>query len=66
MDDKRPGSPFLGQVRDAMRALHYSRRTEDAYLFWVRRFIQYHGRRHPQEMAEPEVAAFLSHLAVHA
>ena len=64
MDDKRPGSPFLSPVRDTMRALHYSYRTEDPYLFWVRRFIRYHSRRHPQEMAEPEVAAFLSHLAV--
>jgi len=64
MDDKRPGSPFLAQVRDAIRARHYSVRTEDAYLFWVRRFIRFHGKRHPRDLGEADVAAFLSHLAV--
>jgi len=64
MDDKRQRSPFLSQVRDVLRARNYSLRTEQAYLFWVRRFILFHRRRHPGEMAEPEVAAYLSHLAV--
>jgi integron integrase len=43
---------------------HYSPRTEDAYHDWCRRFILFHGKRHPQEMAETEVNAFLTHLAV--
>jgi len=64
MDDQRPRSPFLAQVRDALRARNCSLRTEQAYLLWVRRFIRFHRLRHPREMAEPEVAEFLSYLAV--
>ncbi len=64
MDDSRPRSPFLAQVRDVLRAMNYSMRTEQAYLFWIRRFIVFSGKRHPRELREPEVAAFLSHLAV--
>jgi integron integrase len=55
---------LLDQVRSFMRTAHYSRRTEDAYADWIKRFILFHGKRHPREMAEPEVRAFLSHLAV--
>ena len=44
---------------------HLSRRTEDAYADWIRRFILFHGKRHPQEMGGLEVVAFLSDLAVH-
>lgn len=59
------GAPrFLDQLRECLRARHYSLRTEDAYVDWVRRFILFHGKRHPQEMGAPEVQAFLSHLAV--
>lgn len=58
------GSPFLHQVREAIRVRHYSRRTEDAYLGWIRRYILFHGKRHPAEMGAAEVGAFLSHLAV--
>ena len=47
-----------------MRTAHYSRRTEDTYCEWIKRFILFHGKRHPRELAEPEVMAFLSHLAV--
>ncbi len=47
-----------------MRTAHYSRRTEDTYCEWIRRFILFHGKRHPREMGEGEVGAFLSHLAV--
>jgi integrase-like protein len=43
---------------------HYSLRTEEAYVGWIRRFILFHNKRHPAEMAEPEVNQFLSHLAV--
>lgn len=57
-------SPFLDEVRAVIRVRHYSIRTEQAYLDWIRRFILFHGKRHPREMAEPEVAAFLTHLAV--
>jgi len=51
-------------VRITLRRLHYSDRTEEAYLAWIRRFIRQQGMRHPREMGEAEVVAFLSHLAV--
>jgi Phage integrase, N-terminal SAM-like domain len=51
-------------LRDAIRAQRLSPRTSEAYCGWVRRFIFFHGVRHPKEMAEPEVNAFLTHLAV--
>lgn len=57
-------SPFLDSVRNAIRVRHYSIRTEQAYLTWIRQFILHHGKRHPQEMGAPEVGAFLTHLAV--
>jgi integron integrase len=50
-------------VRRALRVRHYSARTEATYLDWVRRFVLFHGRRHPAYLAEREVAAFLTHLA---
>jgi integron integrase len=55
---------LLDQARDALRVGHYSRRTEDAYLDWMRRYIVFHRRRHPAEMGEPEITSFLTHLAV--
>ncbi len=51
-------------MRDRLRRLHYSMRTEEAYCDWVRRFVRFHGQRHPREMGAPEVEAFLTHLAV--
>ena len=54
---------LLDQVRDKLRKLHYSPRTEEAYVGWIKRFIWFHGKRHPKDMAEPEVEAFLSNLA---
>lgn len=54
---------LLDQVRGALRLRHYSVRTEEAYVAWIRRFILFHGTRHPLTMGEPEVVAFLSHLA---
>jgi len=54
---------LLDRVREAIRTRHYSRRTERAYAGWIRRFVLFHGKRHPQEMGEAEVTAFLSHLA---
>jgi integron integrase len=52
------------QLRQAIRLRHYSRRTERAYVLWVRRFVVFHGKRHPAELGEREVAAFLTDLAV--
>ena len=55
---------LLDQVRDALRTRHYSRRTEKAYVGWIRRFVIFNGKRHPREMGEAEITRFLSHLAV--
>lgn len=55
---------LLDRLRDALRSRHYSRRTEKTYVMWVRRFIFFHDVRHPAEMAEAEINAFLTHLAV--
>lgn len=60
-----PQAELLDRVRHAIRTLHYSHRTEKAYVYWVRRFAVHHGRRHPAEMGTPEIRSFLSHLAVH-
>lgn len=58
------GKPrLLERVSAAIRARHYSRRTEEAYVFWIKRFILFHRKRHPSEMAAPEVSAFLEWLA---
>jgi integron integrase len=57
-------SPFIEQVRAAIRVRHYSFRTEQTYIAWILRFIHFHGRRHPNEMGEPEVTTFLTWLAV--
>ena len=54
---------LLDQVRERVRYLHYSIRTEQAYVHWVRAFVRFHGVRHPAEMAAPEVEAFLTWLA---
>ena len=54
---------LLDQVRSAIRVRHYSLRTETAYLQWIKRYILFHGKRHPVEMGEPEVTKFLSWLA---
>ena len=59
-----PPPRLLEQVRAEIRARHYSRRTEDAYVHWIRRFIVFHGRRHPRELAAREISAFLTWLAV--
>jgi integron integrase len=60
-----PAKPkHLDQLREALRSRHYSHRTEQTYCSWVKRFIYFHNVRHPQEMAEPEINAFLTYLAV--
>jgi integron integrase len=55
---------LLDRMREAIRVRHYSLRTEETYLQWVRRFILFHEKRHPETMGEVEISAFLSHLAV--
>ena len=54
---------LLDQVRERVRSLHYSLRTEQAYVYWIRAFVRYHGLRHPQDMGQAEGEAFLSWLA---
>src|SRR5438093_10921581 len=54
---------LLGRLRAAVRARHYSPRTEESYVGWVRRFVVFHGRQHPDQLGEAEVRAFLEHLA---
>ena len=54
---------LLDQVREAIRLKHYSLRTEQTYLDWIKRFIRFHELRHPRDMGEAEVSAFLTHLA---
>ena len=67
---REPGPPaphpprLLDRVREAIRARHYSRRTEKAYVHWIRRFIFFHDKRHPADMGAVEVSAFLTSLAV--
>lgn len=55
---------LLDLVRDRLRTRHYSYRTEQAYVFWIRRFVNHSGKRHPATLGGPEVEAFLTHLAV--
>ena len=55
---------LLDRVRHKIRLRHYSLRTEQAYLDWIRRFILFHGKRHPETLGAPDVEAFLTHLAV--
>ncbi len=52
------------QVRAVIRTRHYSIRTEAAYVKWIKRYIIFHNKRHPNEMAEKEINAFLTHLTV--
>lgn len=56
-------SQLLDHVRDQIRLLHYSIRTEEAYINWIKQFIVFHGKRHPDEMAASEISRFLSYLA---
>ncbi|MCP5138532.1 MAG: integron integrase [Chromatiales bacterium] len=57
-------SPLLEKVRACIRVRHYSPRTESAYVHWIRRYILFHGKRHPAEMGSAEVREFLDYLAV--
>ncbi|MDT8317232.1 MAG: integron integrase [bacterium] len=60
----KPSQKLLDKVRDKIRVKHYSIRTEEAYTYWIKKFIFFHNKRHPSEMGEPEIESFLTHLAV--
>jgi len=55
---------MMDRIRNTLRRGHYSRRTEKAYLQWIRRFILFHDKQHPEKMGESEITAFLTYLAV--
>ena len=59
-----PPPKLLDRVRDRIRRLGYARRTELSYAHWIKRFILFHGKRHPETMGKEEVEAFLTSLAV--
>ena len=61
--ESRP-KKLLDQVREAIRLKHYSYRTEQSYVGWIRRYILFHDKRHPREMGSAEIEAFLTSLAV--
>jgi len=61
--DARP-KKLLDQVRDAIRLKHYSYRTEESYVGWIRRYILFHDKQHPKDMGSEEIEAFLTSLAV--
>jgi integron integrase len=61
-----PTPKLLDQVRAVIRVKHFSLNTERAYVGWIKRFILFHHKQHPMEMAEPEIRQFISHLAVDA
>jgi len=64
MSGEKPEPKLLDQVRSAIRRLNYSYATEKAYPSWGKRYILFHQKRHPREMAEAEIEAFLTYLAV--
>ncbi len=55
---------LLDQVQHTLRVMHYALRTEEACVYWIERYIRFHGIKHPNTMREPEIEAFLTHLAV--
>lgn len=67
-ETRQPAAPnaprLLDRVREAIRTRHYSPRTEEAYVHWIRRYIFFHKLRHPTDMGQPELTAFLTQLAV--
>jgi integron integrase len=62
MENRKPGR-LLDQLRDRIRYLHYSHQTEKAYVYWARRYILFHNKRHPRDMGEEEISIFLNYLA---
>jgi len=65
MPPTTPPRKLLDLTRETLQTQHYSIRTENAYLNWVKRFILFHNKRHPKEMGSAEIEAFVTHLAVH-
>ena len=63
-NERRPKKKLLDCAREILRLKHYSIRTEEAYIGWIRRYIIFHRKRHPKDMGVSEIEAFLSHLAV--
>ena len=61
---EQPPQKLLDQVRDVIRRKHYSIRTEATYIDWIRRYILFHGKKHPKDMGALEIERFLTHLAV--
>ncbi len=61
---EQPQKPLLEQLRDHLRSRHYSLRTEESYLDWVRRYVLFHDKRHPRDLGVDALLAFLNHLAV--
>jgi site-specific recombinase XerD len=59
----KPAKKLLDQYSETLRNRHYSPRTEDTYLSWVRQYILYHNKKHPRKMNVPEINAFITHLA---
>ncbi|MBL7179308.1 MAG: phage integrase N-terminal SAM-like domain-containing protein [Desulfobacterales bacterium] len=59
----KPPKKLLDQARDILRLRHYSIRTEASYFSWIKRYIIYHGKRHPKDMGKVEIESFLTHLA---
>ena len=64
MDSIPHPARLIYQVRHRIRLKHYSIRTEQAYVDWIRRYIHFHGKRHPAAMGAPEIETFLTDLAV--
>ena len=58
-----PKKRLLDQVRDRLRLKNYAYRTEKSYLYWIKQYILFHNKRHPDEMGGPEIEQFLTHLA---
>lgn len=66
MNGSTPPRRLLDHMRDAIRLKHYSYRTEQSYVQWIRRYILFHNKRHPDFIGVPEIEAFLTHLAIQA
>jgi len=60
----KPEPKYLDQVRGVLRVKHYSYRTEQSYVGWIKRYILFHNKQHPAKMSERHVQDFLTHLAV--
>jgi len=60
----QPKPKLLDQVKTQLRSMHYSRRTEESYVNWIKRYILYHNKTHPAKLGKDEIRKFLNHLAV--